>query len=110
MRLVKLLAYCALGYVVYEFVQGMRHGSAEQWTRRPQGGEWPAESSRSPWSSGSTGSAGSAGSAADLRRALNEDAGRMNVTGSGRGTTVSVEDAQGGRSNRLVGRGVAEQG
>lgn len=42
----------------------------------------------------------------DLRRALNENPGRMNVTGKGRGTTATVEDSTGAQSQRVVGRGV----
>lgn len=41
-----------------------------------------------------------------LRRALNSDTGRMNVTGPGRGTVVEAEDADGARSHHVVGRGV----
>lgn len=41
-----------------------------------------------------------------LRRALNEDPGRMNVTGKGRGTLVEAEDPDGARSRHIVGRGV----
>ncbi len=81
MRLMKLFAYCAFGYLVYEFWQGLMRGPA-----------------RSPQASG-TGSR-------DLRRALNQDPGRMNVTGPARGTTVSIEEPSGARANRVVGRGV----
>lgn len=83
MRLLKLMAYSALGYLAYEFCQGLLHGPA----------------SERSWNSRQTGSR-------DLRRALNENAGRMNVSGPGRGTTVEVDDSDGGHSNRIVGRGV----
>jgi hypothetical protein len=42
----------------------------------------------------------------DLHRALNEDQGRMNVTGAGRGREIETEDPDGAHSHRLVGRGV----
>ena len=80
MRLLKLLAYFALGYIVYEFYQGMTGG-------------------QSNWMSG--------GGDEDLDRALNEDQGRMmNMTGTGRGTTTSTQDASGASIPHLVGRGV----
>lgn len=41
-----------------------------------------------------------------LKRALNEDEGRMNFTGPGRGTTVEAEDPDGARAIHAVGRGV----
>jgi len=85
-RLLKLLAWAALGYVVYELYMGMSEGSSQG-----VGG-----GSRGRSRAGSR----------DLEYALNTDPGRMNMTGPGRGTTVSTEDFQGGRSNRVVGRGV----
>jgi len=87
-RLLKLLAWVALGYVAYELYQGMNEGGA--------GG-------------GGGGQRGGRGRSRDLERALNEDTGRMNMTGPGRGTSVATEDFQGGRSNRLVGRGVVSE-
>lgn len=42
----------------------------------------------------------------NLQRALNEDPGRMNVTGPARGTDVETEDTDGARSHYVVGRGV----
>ena len=44
----------------------------------------------------------------DLRRALNEDQGRMNTLTGARGMAVDVEDAGGGRTKRRVGRGVIQ--
>ena len=83
-RLLKLLAWIALGYVAYELYQGMNEGGGGQ---RRGGGR----------------------RSRDLERALNEDSGRSNMTGPGRGTRVATEDSQGGRSNRLVGRGVVSE-
>jgi hypothetical protein len=82
MRLLKLLSFFAAGYLIYEFAQGFLHGGQGMRSQR-------------------------AGSE-DLHRALNRDPGRMNVSGPGRGTSVEVADAGGGRSNRIVGRGVVE--
>jgi hypothetical protein len=80
MRLLKLLGFFALGYLVYEFAQGLLHNSQGRGSQRASG--------------------------EDLHRALNRDPGRMNVSGPGRGTSVEVADSGGGRSNRVVGRGV----
>ena len=84
-RLLKLLAWVALGYVAYELYQGMNEGGG--------GGQRRGGGRRSR----------------DLEGALNEDSGRSNMTGPGRGTRVATEDSQGGRSNRLVGRGVVSE-
>jgi hypothetical protein len=83
MRLLKLLGYVAFGYLVYEFFQGLVYGP-------------PA----------SRGSQRRAAGSEDLHRAMNEDEGRMNLTGIGRGTTLRTEDASGTSSTRTVGRGV----
>jgi hypothetical protein len=85
MRLLKLLGFFALGYLVYEFAQGLLHGSEGS-----KSGGWQSQRASND----------------DLHRALNRDPGRMNVSGPGRGTSVEVADAGGGRSNRIVGRGV----
>ena len=90
-RLLKLLAWIALGYVAYELYQGMNEGGGE--------GDGGGEQRRR----------GGRGRSRDLERALNEDRGRMNMTGAGRGTRVATEDFQGGRSNRVVGRGVVSE-
>jgi hypothetical protein len=85
MRLIKLAAYALLGYIIYELYRGMTEG--QQQMRGAGGRSWRRRG--------------------DLERALNEDTGRMNVTGTGRGTTtVSTEDATGARSRHVVGRGV----
>ena len=84
-RLLKLLAWVALGYVAYELYQGMNEGGG--------GGQRRGGGRRSR----------------DLEGALDEDPGRSNMTGPGRGTRVATEDSQGGRSNRLVGRGVVSE-
>jgi len=95
MRLIKLLAWMLLGYVVYEMWQGLREGSP---TAMAGGGRSGARSS---------GRGGSGRDESDLERALNEDTGRMmNMTGPGRGTTVTTEDASGTSVPHLVGRGV----
>ena len=85
MRLIKLLAYALIGYVFYEMYQGMKMAGG-----------------RGAHTSGGEGRIGSR----DLRRALNEDTGRMNVTGPARGTTVATEEASGASMPHVVGRGV----
>jgi hypothetical protein len=91
MRLIKLLAFFSLGYLIYEFYLGL---------------------SNMPESRGSGGGGGGRrqrAGARDLHRAMNRESGRMqNLTGGGRGETVSVEDSQGGRSKQRVGRGVVQ--
>ena len=82
MRLIKLIAYSLLGYVIYELWKGIREG-------------------------GFATSTGRAERASDLDRALNDDTGRMmNMTGAGRGTRVMTEDASGTSVPHVVGRGV----
>jgi hypothetical protein len=84
-RLLKLAFYFAIGYCIYELYQGFTQGTGGG--QRAFGGQG---SSRS-----------------DLNRALNSDEGRpYNLSGPGVGQQVDVEDASGGRSNRVVGRGV----
>ncbi|HMB95432.1 MAG TPA: hypothetical protein VKK61_05285 [Tepidisphaeraceae bacterium] len=78
MKLLKLVIYAGFGYLVYELVQGWMHGS----------------------------SIGREAESRDLHRALNEDAGRMNMTGPAVGMPVEVADSVGGHSQRRVGRGV----
>ena len=81
-RLIKLLMMTAIGYVIYQLWQGMRE------VERQGGGRQRG----------------------DLGRALDEDTGRMmNMTGAGRGTTVtSGEDSSGMSVPHLVGRGVVQ--
>ena len=93
MRLMKLLAYAILGYLIYELWQGMKEGEPGQYaTGRGQGRQ---------------GAIGGRRGSEDLNRALNEDTGRMmNMTGTGRGTTVQTEDDSGTTMPHVVGRGV----
>jgi hypothetical protein len=85
MKLIKLLAVAALGYLIYEFFQGLM-----------------ADPSEASWQRNEA-------SSRDLHRALNEDPGRMNITGEGRGTTVSTQDFAGGSTRHVVGRGVVHR-
>jgi hypothetical protein len=80
-RLFKLAIFAVLGYVLYEFFQGL---------------------SAQPGSSG-----GSGGMRRDLKKALNEGAGRTRMTGQGEGAEVSVEDQSGASRKTRVGRGAA---
>jgi hypothetical protein len=85
----KLLAYCLFGFVIYQLYKGMTEGA--------EGGQ-RGQGSGGGWSAGE-----------DLGRALNEDTGRMqNMTGTGRGTTVSTEDNAGTSVPHVVGRGVTQ--
>src|SRR5262245_15781490 len=84
MRLLKIAAYALFGYVIYQLLCGMLNSQ-------------PARTSRTE--STRIGSR-------DLKRALREDRGRMNLTGPGRGRMISTEDSGGGTAVHLVGRGV----
>lgn len=86
MRLLKLLTYALLGYVLYELLLGMTEPRVTRASRAALRHE-------------------RAGSR-DLHRALNEDRGRMNLTGPGRGRIVATEDSDGGTARHMVGRGV----
>lgn len=87
LRLVKLAFYALLGYVAYEFYQGITQGGGGGAIRRA-GRKFGS----------------------DLEQALNEDQGRMaTLTGPGRGTTVSVEDWDGASHRQKVGRGVVSR-
>ena len=87
MRLIKLAAYLSLMYLAYEFYNGLMQGQQQ---------------------GSNEGSNKSSGGSRDLHRALNRDPGRMNVSGPGRGSVETVENSDGGRSNRIVGRGVVQ--
>jgi hypothetical protein len=89
MRLIKLLAYAALGFVIYELYQGMSEGSS-------RGGGFGGDENAGEAS----------GSGRGLRDALNRDQGRMRMTGPGRGELLTTEDDTGARSTHAVGRGV----
>jgi hypothetical protein len=84
MRLIKLLFYATMGYVIYQLFQGMRQ----------------------PASAGAGMRGGERIGSRDLRRALNEDAGRTNVTGPARGTMIATEEDSGAQMRHVVGRGV----
>ncbi|HEY8666977.1 MAG TPA: hypothetical protein VIL86_09945 [Tepidisphaeraceae bacterium] len=83
MSMLKLVVLGGIGYLAYKMLQDL-----------------PATAGR--------GNAGAGGgrSSRHLSRALDENAGRMNVTGPGRGTTVSVEEPTGAMHRQTVGRGV----
>ena len=87
-RLFKLAIYAVLGYVLYEFFQGMSAGQGS-----PSGG-----------GGGNRGAGG--GMRRDLKRALNEGTGRMRMSGGGQGKKVGVEDKTGAARTETVGRGV----
>ena len=80
-RLMKLAIYGLLGWAIYELYQGMIQGTTG-------------------------GSSSGGGSSRTLRRALNEDTGRMNMTSGGEGTTAETSDFDGGSMRHSVGRGV----
>lgn len=82
-RLIKLAFYGLVGYALYQLFLGIRDQAMSQ---------QQAGSSRS-----------------DLQEALDKDQGRMmNVTGPGRGTTVSTEESSGTSTPHIVGRGVTQ--
>jgi hypothetical protein len=83
-RLVKLAIYGLLGYAIYEFVRGIssEHGGNAEGNTPEWGGSRP------------------------LKKALNRDTGRSNITGGGRGERVVTVDGQGESVPHMVGRGV----
>ena len=83
MRLLKLIAYSLLGYVIYEIYQGFSVGSAQK-----------------ARSSGNRGGWGSPG----LRYAPVAGAGGAALPRQGK--VVPVDEADGAHMNRVVGRGV----
>jgi len=104
MRLIKLLAYCLLGYVLYEMYQGLKEGA-----EGGQVGQGERQGGGMQRGRGQRMQMGGGGGSGDLNRALNEDTGRMmNMTGAGRGTTVSTEDNSGASVPHVVGRGVTQ--
>ena len=87
-RLIKLGIYALLGYVLYELFLGITQGVEEQKGRggQKQGG----------------------GGSREFQRAANEDPGRMQMSGTGRGQEVETQDASGASSHHRVGRGVVQ--
>jgi hypothetical protein len=81
MRLLKLMVYSILGFVIYELVQGMRGGDFE--------------------GAGSGSRGGPRGN-----RGQQEETGGLNLTGPGEGTDVEVADVSGTTHRQTVGRGV----
>ena len=83
MRLIRLMAYCLLGYFAYQLFEGMR-SEGSQYRR--------------------------GGGRRDLDRALSEDQGRLGtLTGPGLGREVVTEDRDGAMAHHTVGRGVVSQ-
>jgi hypothetical protein len=80
MKFIKLLGFCTFGYLTYQLWQALCRES---------------QLSRSP-----------SGESGDLRRALNQDPGRMNPPDAARGMDVQTEDSDGAQSHYRVGRGV----
>jgi hypothetical protein len=91
MRLLKLIAYCIIGYVLYEFYQGLtseggRGGGGRRTGGRGRGERSEAESSRGRRTRG------------------------QRMTGpSGQGMPVRTEDAAGTAETHRVGRGVVSR-
>jgi hypothetical protein len=81
MSLFKLAVYGAIGYVVYQI--------------------FVAENPM-----GSSGGGGGGGRAQQRQRGGRGQGGSSRLSGPGRGRSETVEDADGGRSTRTVGRGV----
>lgn len=80
-RLIKLAMFGLMGFALYEIYQGVMQGG--------------------------TASKGSGVGSRALRKALNEDTGRMNgPTNTGRGQVVSTGEASGTSMRHTVGRGV----
>ena len=86
-RLIKLAAYCLLGYFIYQMYQGV---SQEQ------------QQGQSGRGSGRGGGAGQCGSS----RRQRSTGGAPNVTGGGSGQRVQIDEPDGGTGSAVVGRGV----
>jgi hypothetical protein len=94
-RLLKLVFWGGVIYLFYQFFTRTAEFARQ---RRAEAGEPEAVEQ------------GSEGGSRQLRRALNEDAGRAPLTGPGRGETVTTEDASGESVPHIVGRGVTHEG
>jgi hypothetical protein len=77
-RLIKLSAYALFGYVVYELIMGLKEGGRPQF--QP-------------------------GSRPHRKAARNPSARGQNISGPGRGESVSVADTSGAERTERVGRG-----
>jgi hypothetical protein len=86
-KLIKLAFYCLIGYAIYEMYQGFQQAQGGGGNRAMGGGR----SGRN-----------------ELDRALNssEEGRAYNLSGPGVGQVEEVDDFDGGRNNRVVGRGV----
>ena len=87
LRLLKLVFVGLVSYAAYEFIRGLMDGG-DGGSERDQ---------RGPSSSPS------------LAKALDTDAGRMNMTGPGRGQVVKTEEVTGESVPHVVGRGVVRR-
>ena len=87
LRLLKLVFVGLVSYAAYEFIRGLLDGG-DGGSERDRGGP-----SSSP----------------GLSRALDTDAGRMNMTGPARGQRVTTEDFTGESVPHVVGRGVVRR-
>ena len=88
-RLIKLAIYGILGYALYEFIRGLTsdQGGGSQLAGAGQG-------------------QGGSGGSRELNRALDENAGRTNMTGPGIGEAVTTAEPSGESVTHRVGRGV----
>lgn len=91
LRLIKLAIYGLLGYAVYEFVRGIMQGPGDA------------------QAAGAGGQQGQGGGSRDLNRALDQDAGRSNMTGPARGERVMSQEPSGESVPHFVGRGVVHR-
>ena len=86
-RLLKLVFVGLIGYAVYEFIRGLTEGG----------------------DGGSDRESGGPSSSPALSKALDTDAGRMNMTGPARGERVKTSDMTGESVTHVVGRGVVRK-
>lgn len=82
-RLIKLSMYVLFGWMLYELYQGMSQGVSQ--------------------------GSGGGGPSRELNRALNRGSGRMNMTGGGRGESLSSHESDGTSVPHTVGRGVVSR-
>ena len=100
-RMLRLIVLGLVGYMVYEFIQGLSHGRFDALSQLAGG------SSRGPRRRGDSNRGDRSGgdpNRGDMNRGVRPGVGSM--TGRGQGQRVQTEDASGTGGSHIVGRGV----
>ena len=95
-RLIKLAIYGLLGYAIYEFIRGLTSAEGGAQAAGAGQGQQPQRQ-------------GGGGGSRELNRALDENAGRTNMTGPGIGEAVTTAEPSGESVTHRVGRGVVRK-